>query len=245
MRSDGAGELVYEGPSAEDVPKLMEELVEELTERDDRALTRMIRAAMAHLNLVMIHPFSDGNGRMARCLQTLVLARGGALDPTFSSIEEDLGRNALSYYAVLAQVGGGKWQPQQDATPWVRFCLTAHYRQAKSAKRRLNTISAIGEEVERDLEKRGLPERAATSLINAALGERIRNSAYRHDAGVSTVVASRDLKALVRAGLLVAEGEKRGRHYVASPELSQLAERHRDRSPIEEPFDLLTVRQAT
>jgi len=41
---------------------------------------------MAHLNLVMIHPFSDGNGRMARCLQTLVLGREGILEPEFSSL---------------------------------------------------------------------------------------------------------------------------------------------------------------
>ena len=42
----------------------------------------MTRAAMGHLNLVMIHPFSDGNGRMARALQTLVLAREGILAPS-------------------------------------------------------------------------------------------------------------------------------------------------------------------
>lgn len=57
----------------------MGELCEELTECDRLSETRLIRAAMAHLNLVMIHLFSDGTGRMARCLQTLVLARGGVL----------------------------------------------------------------------------------------------------------------------------------------------------------------------
>jgi Fic family protein len=48
---------------------------------------------MAHLNLVMIHPFRDGNGRMARCLQSVVLAREGVLSPVFMSVEEYLGRN--------------------------------------------------------------------------------------------------------------------------------------------------------
>ncbi len=43
------------------------------------------------LNLVLIHPFRDGNGRMARCLQTLVLAREGMVSPIFASIEEYLG----------------------------------------------------------------------------------------------------------------------------------------------------------
>ena len=50
-------------------------------------LIGQIQAGMAHLNLVMIHPFRDGNGRMARCLQSLVLARGGILNPVFISIE--------------------------------------------------------------------------------------------------------------------------------------------------------------
>jgi Fic family protein len=57
---------VYEGPDAELVPKLIQELVASLNEKSDCPV--MIRAAMGHLNLVMIHPFSDGNGRMARCL---------------------------------------------------------------------------------------------------------------------------------------------------------------------------------
>jgi len=63
---------------------------------------------MAHLNLTMIHPFSDGNGRMARCLQSLVLARGGKLSPEFLSIEEYLGRNTPSYYQVLSAVAQGE-----------------------------------------------------------------------------------------------------------------------------------------
>jgi Fic family protein len=79
-----------------------------------------IRAAMAHLNLVMTHPFRDGNGRMSRCLQTLVLARDQILAPQFSSIEEYLGRNTQAYYRVLQQVGGNTWHPQHDARPWIR-----------------------------------------------------------------------------------------------------------------------------
>ncbi|EQD70871.1 filamentation induced by cAMP protein Fic, partial [mine drainage metagenome] len=54
---------------------------------------------------------------MARALQTLVLAREGILDPTFSSIEEYLGHNTQGYYAVLGAVGQSEWHPEHDALP--------------------------------------------------------------------------------------------------------------------------------
>lgn len=224
VRNDQTGDVVYDGPPADLMPGLMEELAVDLTAHDDDAPNRLVRAAMAYLNLVMIHPFSDGNGRMARCLQTLILARGGVLDPTFSSIEEYLGRNTPAYFEVLAQVGGGSWNPDGDALPWVRFCLTAHYRQAQSAERRLAAIADVGREVEIELSQRKLPERAAVALVNTALGERLRNSAYRHHADVSALTASRDLKLLEDSGLLIEEGAKRGRSYVAGPWLRECLE---------------------
>src|SRR3984885_222390 len=134
VRSEQTSQRVYEGPDAELIPGLMKEFVQQLN--TDTSSSFMVRAAMSHLNLVMIHPFSDGNGRMARCLQTLVLAREGIIDPWFSSIEEYLGRNTLAYYDVLALVGKGAWGPSNDARMWLHFCLTAHSRQAKILLRR-------------------------------------------------------------------------------------------------------------
>lgn len=82
--------------------------------------------AMAHLNLVMIHPFRDGNGRMARALQTLVLATKGIAEPEFASIEEWLGANTDDYYRVLAATGRGEWAPGGDAHLRVKLTLRAH-----------------------------------------------------------------------------------------------------------------------
>ena len=73
VRNDATREVVYEAPEADLIPDLVDELVAALAK--DAIPPAMVRAAMAHLNLVMIHPFRDGNGRMSRCLQTLVLAR--------------------------------------------------------------------------------------------------------------------------------------------------------------------------
>jgi Fic family protein len=234
VRDDGRGENVYEGPPAEMVPRLVDELIAELRGAPPHA--NEVVAAMAHLNLVMIHPFRDGNGRMARCLQTLILARGGNLDPVFCSIEEYLGRNSRAYYDVLAAVGGGTWQPARDARAWIRFCLTAHYRQAATHLQRVEQLGRLWSLAEDLLARHHLPDRATVALVDAAMGLRVRNATYRPSAEVSDQVASRDLKLLVDAGFLEPVGERRGRHYVASDRLRAETSGVKRGAPIEDPF---------
>lgn len=218
VRNDATGEIVYEGPDVDVVPSLVDELIARLNEED--ALPPMVRAAMAHLDLVMIHPFRDGNGRMARSLQTLVLARQGTLLPVFSSIEEYLGRNTQAYYDILAIVGGGRWQPQRDALPWVRFTLTAHLRQARTLVRRFRETEQLWQELDAIVKQKGLPDRVLFALHDAAYDFRVRRATYRASASdqeeITEQAATRDLRQLVEAGLLVAQGERRGRFYTAS-----------------------------
>jgi Fic family protein len=128
VRDERKQENVYEGPDAELVPMLMDELMKSLNE--DSSSPAIIRAAMGHINLVMIHPFSDGNGRMARCLQTLILGQEEIIESPFCSIEEYLGRFTDEYYDVLLEVGRKAYHPENDCRPWIRFNLVAHFRQA-------------------------------------------------------------------------------------------------------------------
>lgn len=235
VRNDELGEIVYDGPENDLVPGLVAELVAQLN-AEDRSAPAVVRAAMAHLNLVLIHPFADGNGRMARALQTLVLAREGILEPPFCSVEEYLGRNTRAYYDVLAEVGGGRWQPERDARPWIRFILTAHYRQARTLLMRVREMEALWALLEVEIKRRGLPERALMALADAANGYQVRNATYRTAAEVSEVVAGRDLRLLAGNGLLVPFGDKRGRTYRASEELKALAARGRQPRVVEDPF---------
>lgn len=222
---DSAHRVVYEAPDRELVEPLMAAFVAGLARSDGDPTHPTVRAAMAHLNLTMIHPFSDGNGRMARCLQTLALATGGIVPPEFSSIEEYLGRDTLGYYGVLAEVGHGRWNPERSAHPWVRYCLRAHYRQAQVVLRRAHETEALWDGCEQLAAARGLPPRSVAALCDAARGRSLRRSLYVTlvHAGtgerVSDVVATRDLRALVAAGVLSALGERRGRAYQAGPDL--------------------------
>jgi Fic family protein len=227
--------VVYEGPDALRVPQLCEELTQSLAENANEP--SFVRAAMAHLNLVMIHPFRDGNGRMARCLQTLILARDSIVAPEFSSVEEFLGRNAPDYYAVLALVGRGSWQPSNDATPWMKFILRAHHMQAQTVIGRLAEASRIWAELDTLASEKGLPERSVAALYDGSLGLRIRRASYIRRTGVEERTATRDLQLLVDAGLLVAQGERRGRTYSASDRLHQVRlDARQERQPIVDPY---------
>ncbi len=235
VRRESTGETVYEGPPAEQVPGLVDELVASVNSTGRPHAT--VAGAMVHLNLVMIHPFSDGNGRMARCLQTLILARHGVLSSVFSSIEEYLGRNTPSYYDVLAHVGQGRWHPDNDARPWLRYCLTAHFRQATTLLTRSREYERLWNELEQVLTRLKLPPRLAMGLSDAAVGLRIRNPTYRSVAEVSDQVAGKDLRMAVERGLLEARGERRGRYYVASPMLTEMRERVREPTRVPDPFE--------
>lgn len=234
IKRQETGEIVYEGPDVDLVPSLMAELIATLQQPSDGHY--MVDAAMAHLNLVLIHPFSDGNGRMARCLQTLVLARTGTLAPEFSSIEEHLGRNTPAYYAALQETSGGRWQPDRDASAWTRFCLRAHYQQARRLLRRNEDFGRFWEEMETFTSAAGLPERTLNALSDAAQGLKVRNATYRTIAEVSDQVASRDLKALVETGFLTSHGAKRGRFYTASDRLLLIRHQTRQQPIDDDPF---------
>lgn len=228
-------EVVYRAPDAELVPGLMAELMDSLN-APDSSTSSMVRAAMGHLNFVMIHPFSDGNGRMGRCLQSLVLARAGTLAPQFSSIEEYLGRNTREYYDVLLRVGAGCWNPRRDTRPWVRFCLTAHFRQATTILRRTRELQQTWDALEVVVKNAKLPERTILALSDAASGLRVRNASYRSVADISVQVATKDLALLVGRELLIPTGDKRGRSYQASEFLKEIRSRFREPKRVIDPF---------
>jgi Fic family protein len=236
IRNDATGDIVYEGPPADEVPGLIDELTGDLAADNETPV--MVRAAMAHLNLVMIHPFRDGNGRMSRCLQTLVLARDQILAPQFSSIEEYLGRNTQSYYRVLQKVGAETWHPQRDATPWIRFCLEAHFIQASSVLRRVKESEEIWTRLEAMCTAKRLPPRMLSALFDATVGLRVRNASYRTalrmmDEQITNQAATDDLRAMVHAGLLQRFGARRGTYYqAADPLRAILAEVRQGRKPI-------------
>jgi len=184
---------------------------------------------MAHLHIVSVHPFQDGNGRIARITQSLVLARDGLLSAEFSSIEEYLGHNTRQYYAVLQRVQGGRYQPERDATPWVAFCIEAHLEQARHRLRQIERAASRWSLLEQLTEERGWPDRLVIAL-EQSLFAGVERAAYANEADVSPATASSDLRRLVDGGLVVQQGRTRGARYLASEGLLEyLGEVRRDR----------------
>lgn len=236
VHDDRAGSVVYEGPEASLVPELMTDLAEGL--RTSSTVDPLVRAAMAHLNLVMIHPYRDGNGRMARALQTMVLAQDVVLEPAFASIEEWLGHNTADYYDVLSAVGRGTWQPDNDATLWVKFNLRAHHLQAQTLVRRFAEAEDLYERIDEVIRSRKLPERVADPLFDAVLGTRVTRPLYLKRAeGLDQRAASRDLARLVELGLLEPHGQTRARYYTATGDLAEARQTLRgDRRRLDDPY---------
>src|SRR5437867_2809871 len=202
VREDSSGKAMYRAPHAKFIPALMAELIASLNTRND--VPAFIRAAMAHLNLTAIHPFRDANGRMARALQTFVLARDGISAPPFASIDEYLAVNTDKYYKVMDEIDEGVWQPERDARPWVRFCLTAHWLQARTLLRRTREYDRLWDELEREVKHRDLAERTIFALAEAAIGGSLTAALYESATRASAHEASADLEHLVKivAGLV-------------------------------------------
>lgn len=206
----------YTAPDCDDLPELVDTFVSWLRNSGD--VHPVVRAAMAHFILALIHPFMDGNGRTARALESLVLTR-----ETFHgvpTIEPYMAAKRADYYRALLEAGGPIYSPNRDATPWVRFAVQAHWTTAN-----LVVCRALQEEQTwlAVAELRGalkLPERLDVALFDAALGRQVTNAGYRAAAGgLPAQTATRDLNMAVRSGLLVAQGRNKAASYAAGDNL--------------------------
>jgi Fic family protein len=211
------GSLEYEGPDGKRVIELMAEVIEWLA-AGDLDIDVVVRAAMAHLHVISVHPFCDGNGRISRIVQSLVLAREGLVAPEFFSIEEYLGGHTQEYYAALRAVQGGSYQPDRDASDWVSFCVVAHLAQARQRLAQIKEAADRWAYLEELVEARGWPDRLAIALEQSLVGGTDRRK-YGEEADVSPATASADFRRLLDAGLVRQRGRGRNIGYLASEHL--------------------------
>ncbi len=211
------GGIAYVGPDSDDVPVLMGEVADWL-EHGDLDVHAVVRAAMALLHVVSVHPFRDGNGRISRIVQSLALAREGLVSPEFGSIEEYLGRYTPAYYAALMEAQGGSYQPGRDASRWINFCVQAHLDQARQRLAQIEAAGARWSFLESLVEARSWPDRFVIALEQSLMGGSDRRS-HGKEADVSPATASADFRRLLDAGLIAQRGRGRNIRYHASDKL--------------------------
>jgi Fic family protein len=218
--TSSSGGILYTAPAADAVPSLMEEVADWL-QRGDLDAHVVVRAAMAHLHVASVHPFRDGNGRLSRIVQSLVLALDGYVAPEFASIEGYLAAHTQAYYAALHAAQGDAYDPTRDATPWLRFALDAHIDQARRRLAQIEEATARWSALESLAEQRGWPDRFVIALEQAVTGG-LDRAGYQSEADVSPATATTDLARLGDAGLLSRRGRGPSTAYEATDALRQL-----------------------
>ena len=202
-------------PDQGDVPALMRSFA--LWLREDVNVHPVLKAGVAHIHLVAIHPFWDGNGRTARALATLLLQRSQFGFKKLLSIESDLFALWDEYRSAIERTLGDQFMSGYDATQWLEFFASMMQAHARQVTGRLTDWHRIMREFYDDMAHFGITERQIEGLAFALNSGTIARSDYIEITGVSPVTASRDLEVLVQQGLLVPEGKTRARIYRPVP----------------------------
>jgi Fic family protein len=221
------GEAIYWPPRPAELHDLMSEFVDTIRERSDRRTDPYIVNALAHLNFVAIHPFSDGNGRVGRLLCSLLMMREGYKAQAFWSLEQFLGEHAATYGSLLADTLGPRWRPDAVvATRWIEWYLEAVATQVTLAEERLRRsmaeFSAVIEGMAAGDLIPGEPKQLGRSVIPvwlAVTGGIVTRRQLARYLNVSHETLTRDLRKLCEANYLVHEGKGRGSLYRPGPRI--------------------------
>jgi Fic family protein len=191
--------VVYTPPPPGEVGSMMGELVSWI-DKFGEDTHPVILAGICHYAIAMVHPFEDGNGRLARALATLILKKRGFDRRGIYSLDEYYTNDLDAYYGALQQVR----EQKGDMTQWLEY-FTAGVRY--SVKRAHETMTAL----ERTA---GLNARQKKALKFTIRHGRITNTDYRKVNKVSKVTAARELGEMVEKEALELKGVGRGIHYV-------------------------------
>lgn len=112
----GKEKIHYQAPASEDVPREMGRLLRWIEEAD---CDNVVKAAIAHYWFVSIHPFDDGNGRLARTITDLLMARSDGMPHRYYSVSTEIRNRKKDYYAVLERTSLGG----MDVTEWILWFL--------------------------------------------------------------------------------------------------------------------------
>jgi Fic family protein len=215
VRNSKTKHISFRPPPAVEVPHQMKQFFAWVNSEEGAAHHPILRAGITHYELVRIHPFTDGNGRVARAMALLLLYLEGYEVKRFFSLEEYFDSHAVEYYAALQSVmeGGG-----YDLTNWLEYFALGLSIELDRVKQQVLKLS-------RDLHlKAQLGHQVALSERQIKILEVMQNNAGRVISSdlekilpmVSVDTILRDLKDLLNKGLIRKRGRTKGAYYELS-----------------------------
>lgn len=198
----GQEKVHFEAPPAKKLDKEMQTFISWINTKNQ--LDGIIRAGLAHIWFVTIHPFDDGNGRIARTLTDMLLARDENNPKRFYSLSSQIMAERSEYYEILkaTQAGTG------DITQWLKWFLECMNRAILNSNTVLKKVMTKARFWQKFAQTR-LHERQ-TKVINRLLDEGpggfeggLKNRKYMGIAHTSRATAQRELADLVNKGILI------------------------------------------
>jgi Fic family protein len=210
--------VVYTPPNPGDVPELMTGLSDWL-QLGQTGLHPLLAAGVAHLELVAIHPFWDGNGRTARAVATYVMYANEYHFRRFHAWETYLNADVQAYTDVLAASIGDHYYAARDYTPWLEYFTEALAATLEDLQASMRQLREVWDDSYQAGSRVGIDQTQVQALTYASYYGSVTTDAYGAAAQVSRATAYRHLDELTRSGLLVRVGRGRGSRYVPGPAL--------------------------
>lgn len=199
-------DIFFETASPFDTPQLMHKLFEwEHICTENRSYHPLIIIALFMVQFLIIHPFQDGNSRLARAIAMLMLLKSGYDYLQYTSLEIAIEDNKEEYYRCLRQTQNSLAEKHPAYGEWILFFLRTVQRLQKRLQDQDHAQSDDYSE---------LPELSAQILRLSEQKERItlREATEKTQANINTV--KKHLAALVNEGWLIRKGSARGTWYV-------------------------------
>lgn len=193
----GMEKVHYQAPSADRVPEEMERFISWVN--GDTGIDAVLKAAIAHLWFVSIHPFDDGNGRIARALTDMLLARSENCSKRFYSISAEMKLLQKEYYKILERTQHG----DGDITEWVLWFMHCFGQALDSAEDALSSVlrKAGFWERNRNVSFNERQRKLLNMQFDGFLGK-LTTGKWAKIAKCSTDTALNDIRDLVEKGVL-------------------------------------------
>lgn len=206
----GKEKVHYQAPSAERVTAEMERFVAWVNNSEE--VDAVLKAATAHLWFVSIHPFDDGNGRIARALTDMLLARSENCSKRFYSVSAAIKESQKEYYEVLEQTQ----HEDGDITEWLLWFLRCFEQALDSTENTLSSVMRKAEfwERHRDVSFNERQRKLLNMQFDGFFGK-LTSSKWAKIAKCSSDTALNDINDLISKGVLrKADAGGRSTNYV-------------------------------